>query len=112
MDYLDELLASCEARAAIVEKPIAVEVDGIGKFFVRPRLVAETEAMDEAVHDGDVNRIARGIAALVCLPDGSRIEVAKRNQFAAVFARLPLADMIALGTAASGEKKKDAASGN
>lgn len=101
-DYLEKLLAACEAKAERVSKPIAVTVKGLGQFYVRPRLCTERDQFDEAMKDGDTDTVARGVAALVCLEDGSRPPVDARKRLADVFARLPLSDIAAIGSAADG----------
>lgn len=101
-DELKKLLAACNAKAERVSKPVPVVVKGIGKFHVRPRLVPERDQFDQAMKDGNEDGVARAIANLLCREDGTRLTPEERDNFAKVFARLPLNDMGVIGAAADG----------
>lgn len=100
--YIDGLIAACEAKAERVSKPSAVKVKGIGTVWVRPRLCSERDQFDADLKNGDMDAVARGVAALVCREDGSRPAPEARQKLAAVFARLPLNDLGVIGAAADG----------
>jgi hypothetical protein len=68
----DELIAAMRVTAA--EKPTAVEVDGWGKVHIRALTVAEVEDQADDTSNGkDKNRIARGVARLLCDKEGKRL---------------------------------------
>ena len=68
----DDLIAAMRATAA--EKPVAVDVPGWGKVFVRSLTVAEVEEQAADTADKtDKNRIARGAARLLCDETGKRL---------------------------------------
>lgn len=68
----DELIALMKITAA--EKPIAITINGWGEVFVRSLTVAEVELQaDDLADKKDKNRIARGVARLICDAKGNRI---------------------------------------
>lgn len=68
----DELIEFMRVTAA--EKPTSVDVEGWGTVFIRSLTVAEVEQQADDTGNGkDKNRIARGVARLLCDEDGKRL---------------------------------------
>jgi hypothetical protein len=68
----EKLIAAMQVTAA--EKPSPVTVKGWGTVHVRALTVAEVEAQADDTSDGrDKNRIARGVARLLCDESGKRL---------------------------------------
>ena len=101
-DYLAGLRAALEANAARVAKPARIDIPNIGTFYVRPRLMEEYEAAQNAVAAGDRNAIAFSVARVLCDESGARFPEEVRDQLAALLAKQPESVVIAIGNAADG----------
>lgn len=106
----DPLLQKAKEKAARIEKPIAVEVRGIGRMYVRPRLMGERDAADEAAIKGEFDAVCLSVARLLCDENGKRKSPEAIAEWAAVFKQLPENDIATIGNAADGntdEKRAD-----
>lgn len=103
MSYLETLQAALAANAERVAKPICVDVPNVGKIYVRPRLVSEYEAAEQAVKDGDANAIAAGAAKILCDENGNRFPPEIRDGLAKLLAEQPQSILIAIDSAADGK---------
>lgn len=107
---MSDPLKLAKEKAARVAKPIPVDVPGIGRLFVRPRLMGERDDADEALKDGDFNTVCLSVARLLCSDDGTRPVGAVIAEWAAVFMELPQSDVILIGNASDGNAKDKPAS--
>jgi hypothetical protein len=98
----DPLLQKAREKAERVEKPVAVDVAGIGELYVRPRLMGERDAADEAEQKGDYDAVCLNVARLLCEPDGKRKPDDAIREWASVFMKLPQGDIVKIGNAADG----------
>ncbi len=104
----DALLKKAQEKAARVEKPVAVDVPGIGQLYVRPRLMGERDAADEAQQKGDFDAVCLSVARLLCEADGKRKSAESIRDWASVFMRLPQGDIVQIGNAADGNTAETA----
>lgn len=80
------LIAAMQATAAA--PPVAVEVEGWGRVYVRALTVAE---MDEAseVESSDKNKVARGACRVICDETGHRLFDPKSDADVELIAKQP-----------------------
>ena len=105
MNY-QELMAKLQANAEAFVKPGFVDVDGIGRIYVRKRTVAEFEAMAEA-KEGETNKFGIGLSRLLCDENGRRFSEEEQKALAEVLAIQPQEIFHKLIAASDGTKKEE-----
>jgi len=105
MNY-KELMAALQVRADEFAKPIAVDIEGIGRIFVRKRTVAEFEAMAD-MEDKGHGKFAPALARIICEGSGARFPAEQRDQIAALLALQPEATFHTIISASDGTGKQE-----
>lgn len=112
MNYKD-LMTALQARADEFAKPVGIDVDGIGRIFVRKRTVAEFEAMAD-MEDKGQGKFALALSRILCEESGARFQPEQRDALSVVLARQPEHTFHDIMNASDGLKKEEDAkdSGN
>jgi hypothetical protein len=103
------LKAAWRAKNARTEKAVAVEIDGVGKMYVRLLHVADADAISELAKAGDGDAYATVMAGLLCDEHGKRLSPEERAEWAQIFAGATWEDYLALSGAARGNAQGNAA---
>lgn len=112
---VEDLLAKLEENAGTVERPISVDVPGVGTLYVRKRTVLEFEQMAtvrEANVDSPNGFFAPSVARLLCDEQGKRFPLDVQERLVGLLARQPESVFHAIINAADGRGEQGAISPN
>lgn len=120
MSTFENLLARLQENANAAVKPIAVEIPGIGKVYVRKRTVLEFEEMaefrkslqeDSEEGGAKLGLFAPSLARLLCDEAGNRFTADEEKQLAAILVRQPEDVFHAILAASDGTNTKEVKEG-
>lgn len=107
-----ELLKRLEENAAVLLKPVQVEIEGIGTLYVRRRTVLEFEQMSRLAEGEQAKNgmFAPAVVRLLCDEEGHRFNEKDQAALAAALSRQPEHVFHKLIEASDGRAKKEESS--